>query len=97
MSTHNKRVVSYCIISEIMDEAEVINIATDKDYRNKNIASELLKYSLENINAQKVFLEVASDNVGAKKLYEKCGFSQYAIRKKYYGDTDAILMSMQKN
>lgn len=97
VATQGNKVVAYCIISEILDEAEIINIATDKDFRQHNIASNLLKYSLDNINAKTVFLEVSANNVAAKKLYEKCGFKAYATRKKYYGDTDAILMNLQKN
>ena len=97
VATQGNKVVAYCIISEILDEAEIINIATDKDFRQHNIASHLLKYSLDNINAKTVFLEVSANNVAAKKLYEKCGFKAYATRKKYYGDTDAILMNLQKN
>ena len=32
----------------------------------------------------------------AKKLYLKCGFKIDSVRKKYYGNEDAILMSFYK-
>lgn len=48
-----------------------------KEYRNKNIASKMLKYAFEKAKANKcdkVILECISSNIKAKKLYEKMGF-----------------------
>ena len=96
-ATHNNKLIAYCIISDIGGEAEVINIATICEFRNQNIATKLLDYATDNINAKTVYLEVSHTNQPAINLYKKCGFKEYGIRKKYYGDTDAILMKKHKN
>lgn len=44
--------------------------------------------------ASRVLLEVRADNVAAQKLYARCGFSQIAVRRRYYqpGDVDALIL-----
>ena len=39
-----------------------------------------------------ITLEVSSTNIGALTLYKKCNFKEVGIRKKYYKDSDAIIM-----
>lgn len=97
VATHNNQAVAYCIISVIAGEAEIINIGTLQEYRGAGIASNLLQFALNNIQADVVFLEVSTTNEPAIKLYKKCGFVEYSIRKNYYGHTDAILMKKQMN
>jgi ribosomal-protein-alanine N-acetyltransferase len=44
-------------------------------------------------NAAEVFLEVRSDNPGARALYEALGFAEIAVRPRYYrGGIDAVIM-----
>ena len=95
VATHNGKVVAYCIISLIAGEAELINIGTLEEYRGKGVAHKLLMHVINNTEAQTMFLEVSDINKSAIGLYNKCGFVEYAIRKKYYGDSDAILMKKQ--
>lgn len=97
VATHLQSPVAYCIISVIAGEAEIINIGTAPRYRHQKIATNLLDFALENIDAQVVFLEVSNTNLSAMELYKKCGFVEYGIRKKYYGTSDAILMKKHKN
>lgn len=93
---HNNRVVAYCIITEIAGEAELINIGVDKGYLRRGIAYNLLNYVICNLKSNVMFLEVSTNNLAAINLYKKCGFNQYSIRKNYYGQSDAILMKLQK-
>lgn len=97
VATQNKQTIAYCIISVIAGEAEIINIGTLLQYRKMGVAHNLLNYALKHINASVVFLEVSNTNLPAIGLYNKCGFTQYGIRKKYYGHSDAILMKKQMN
>ncbi len=97
VATHKNNVIAYCIISEIAGEAELINIATVANFRKTSVATNLLNFALKNITAEVVFLEVSQTNIPAIKLYTKCGFINYGIRKNYYGDNDAILMKKQMN
>lgn len=75
----------------IVDRLEIDYIVVDEKYRNNGIASNLLSYLIEKYNCG-ISLEVKSNNEAAIKLYEKHGFYKAAIRKKYYGNIDAILM-----
>lgn len=75
---------------------EIINIAVDKRYRNLGYGTLLIdraKNLSKSLSAEKIFLEVRASNTPAKCLYAKCGFKCDGVRKGYYGDEDAILMS----
>lgn len=75
----------------MVDRLEIDYIVVDEKYRNNGIASKLLSYLIEKYNCG-ISLEVKSTNEAAIKLYEKHAFYKAAIRKKYYGNIDAILM-----
>lgn len=79
-----------------VDEAEIITIGVNPDFRRSGIASAMIgiiEKNLKNQGVKKLFLEVASTNIPAQKLYENCGFNQVGLRPKYYDGVDAILMS----
>lgn len=79
-----------------VDEAEIITIGVNPDLRRQGIASAMIgiiEKNLKNQHVKKIFLEVASNNVAAKKLYENCGFKTVGLRPKYYDGVDAILMA----
>lgn len=78
------------------DEAEIITIGVNPEMRRNGIASAMISIvekSVKNQGVIKIFLEVASTNEPAKKLYETCGFKTVGTRPKYYDGVDAILMS----
>lgn len=78
------------------DEAEIITIGVNPDARRGGIGSAMLGIIEKNCKdngVKKIFLEVASDNTPAQKLYENNGYKQIGIRPKYYDGMDAILMS----
>lgn len=90
-------VVGYGGVWLIIDEGHVTNIAVRKNYRGKQIGSEVLSALIEickarNINS--ITLEVRVSNEPAKKLYAKYGFKEAGIRPKYYADNneDAMIM-----
>lgn len=80
-------------------------IALDPEYSGKGIAYEasklLLNYVFSNLKIRKIYLELFSDNMRAKKLYEKIGFKQEG----YFNDEiykngefkDIIRMAYYKN
>ncbi len=79
-----------------VDEAEIITIGVNPEFRRAGIASAMIgiiEKTIKNQGVKKLFLEVASDNIPAKKLYENCGFKAIGLRPKYYDGVDAILMS----
>ena len=74
---------------------DIYSIAIKKEYQNKGYGYNLLSRVLKNFHKYKITLEVSEENV-AKKLYLKCGFKIDSVRKRYYGNNDAILMSFYK-
>jgi ribosomal-protein-alanine N-acetyltransferase len=84
--------VNYLIMYE---KAEIANIAVIEQLRGQGIASKLMEYvinkSIQN-NCENITLEVRRSNHKAIGLYQKFGFKEIAIREKYYGNEDGILM-----
>jgi ribosomal protein S18 acetylase RimI-like enzyme len=75
------------------DEAELLNLAVDPDFRRQGVASALLT-SLSSAARGEIFLEVAETNTPAIGLYLRFGWEQTGIRKGYYsqGKINAIVM-----
>lgn len=93
----SKGVVGYGGAWVVADECHIITVTVTPDSQRQGIGSklvsELLHRSLEK-GATCATLEVRAGNSGAIQLYEKFGFSQVGVRKKYYPDNqeDAIVM-----
>ena len=91
-------IVGFAGILLIIDEVNIMNIVVKKNKRNLGIGSslleEIIRYSKIH-NATSITLEVNEKNIPAIKLYEKYGFKQVGLRKKYYNNEDnAILMDL---
>ena len=93
------RIASYVGAESVLDESNIGNIVTHKEYRGKGIGTVLFKELLAELKADgivKVFLEVEYDNEPALRLYEKLKFVKYGHRRDYYGaGKDAVLMSLE--
>jgi ribosomal-protein-alanine N-acetyltransferase len=85
--------MGYLFVTQVMDTADIGNIAVSPEFRRQGIASLLLDTALNGMDAD-VFLEVRHSNTPAIALYEKYGFQPIGIRKNYYDNPreDAILM-----
>ena len=71
------------------DTADLECVYTAPPYRGRGLAFSLvlrLCEELKSRGAVKVFLEVRESNAPARALYNKCGFNELNIRKKYYSD-----------
>jgi len=92
-------IAAYVGAESVLDESNVGNIVTHKDFRGRGIATSLFEALLESLKAQgikKLFLEVEHDNAPALGLYEKLGFTSYGYRRDYYGPgKDAVLMNLE--
>ena len=78
------------------DEAEIITVGVNPEKRRLGIASAMIgivEKTTKSQEVKKIFLEVASTNAPAQKLYENRGFKMVGLRPKYYDGVDAILMS----
>ena len=92
-------VYGYIIFSDVLDEAELLNIAVNPEHQGQGIGTKLLQYGLWQLKQQRIrscFLEVAVNNQPAISLYEKIGFLPISTRKGYYKidnqQTDAWVM-----
>jgi len=91
------KVIGYCGLWVILDEAHITNIAILPEYRGKRLGEALLKmvmqYAVEH-GAETLTLEVRVSNIVAQNLYRKLGFQDGGIRKSYYTDNyeDALVM-----
>jgi len=88
------RAAGFCAWRQnLPDEAELLNLAVDPDYRRRGVASGLLDALLK-IARGEIFLEVAQTNTAAVGLYLKFGWEQTGLRKGYYsqGMINAIVM-----
>jgi tRNA threonylcarbamoyl adenosine modification protein YeaZ/ribosomal-protein-alanine acetyltransferase len=80
----------------IADEAEILTICTSPHLRQRGVGHALLQHFITQTPVGKIHLEVASDNDAALALYRSLGFTQVGLRKGYYKNADAILMSIIK-
>ncbi len=95
-------VIGFAGIKFALDQADIMNIVTRKDHRNKGVGTLLLNELIsicKEFKANSIFLEVNEDNKPAIKLYEKVGFESVGIRKNYYQGKNGIVMtySVDKN
>jgi [ribosomal protein S18]-alanine N-acetyltransferase len=79
-------------------EVNLLNVAVDPDCRRQGLARRLLgrmEGRAREVEAEAIFLEVRRGNDGARALYQREGYDQIGIRKRYYSDTgeDAIVLS----
>lgn len=92
----NNEIVGFAGLKVIVDEADIMNIVVKKSFRHNGIGSILLEnlisYAKDN-NLKTITLEVNEHNLSAIHLYDKFNFDHIGIRKKYYNDSDAIIMS----
>lgn len=71
----------------VVDEAELLMIATDPSHQRSGLARDILAQFEEraaSAGATRIFLEVAADNEAAIALYHNAGFRQIARRAAYY-------------
>jgi ribosomal-protein-alanine N-acetyltransferase len=94
-----QKLIALLTISTTQFDADIEGIVVDKEFRNKGYAIELLDFAeneLKNQGIEKIFLEVRKSNIPAKSLYEKIGYKEISVRKKYYNDgEDAVVMAKE--
>ena len=89
----NDELIGFIYISKSIDTIDIVDIVVDDKHRREGIASLLIKYVVDNNkDINKIFLEVNEHNEAAIETYKKNNFEKVSIRKKYYGNDDAIVM-----
>ena len=96
----NDKVLGFLEISCLPPEIELFDIAIDSKFQGNGYSKMLMEFLIEFAKEKKcetIFLEVNRINKRAIDLYSKFGFVEYAVRKNYYGENDAILMKLELN
>lgn len=89
------RCAAYVVFWIVSGEGHILNLAVDPGLRRTGIAKRLLVFVLRffiDRGVEEVFLEVRENNAAAISLYQGFGFETLFVRKRYYGDEDAIVM-----
>jgi ribosomal-protein-alanine N-acetyltransferase len=102
--THRLRrgsqVIGFAISRIAADEAELLSIAIADKARGGGLSRDLLNIHLGHLagrGVRTVFLEVDENNVPARRLYARAGFSDVGRRERYYRsangtDGNAVVM-----
>lgn len=96
------RLLAYCLIQQVLDEATVLQMGTAPCAQRQGIAGRLLSLGLTALQASgcvTLWLEVRASNTAARALYRRLGFVVETVRKRYYPalvpgepDEDALVM-----
>ncbi|MDR3253430.1 MAG: ribosomal protein S18-alanine N-acetyltransferase, partial [Endomicrobium sp.] len=89
-----KMVAGYYITSTTADEMEILDIAVEPAFRRRAFGKAILtdiKKEAANEQVKFIFLEVRQSNIVALNLYKSFGFEEIGIRKKYYGNENALV------
>ncbi len=82
-------------VRHVLDELHVTTLAVLPERRRRGYARILFDAALSAFHeARRVHLEVRRSNVPARALYEALGFATTGLRRRYYGDEDALLMTL---
>ena len=88
-------VIGICVFQIVVDEAQISYFVVNQKFRKKGFGSYLMSYLIkqcENLNINKLFLEVSKSNVTAERFYSRFDFATVGVRKNYYKDgSDAVL------
>lgn len=88
----DNNVVAFLIFTIMYDKCEIIDVFVKEEYRNNGIAGKLISEIINDYTVNNITLEVSENNYKAINLYNKLGFKKVASRKKYYKDSDGLLM-----
>ena len=92
-------ILGYAVVSTVLDEGNLDNIAVARSARRQGVADALLSaltgFGRERLS--RLMLEVRASNSPAIALYEKHGFAAVGRRKHYYAAPreDAVLMTLE--
>jgi ribosomal-protein-alanine N-acetyltransferase len=84
---------SFLLARMILDEAEVLTLATHPAHRRQGLARAALTAFLTEARtsgATRAFLDVAEDNRPARTLYAAAGFTEIARRPAYYTAPEGV-------
>jgi ribosomal-protein-alanine N-acetyltransferase len=93
-------VIGYVCFWVVFEEFRLMTLAVEPSARRLGLGRLLLRRAMELGRARgatRALLEVRASNTAARKLYEREGFQQVAVRPRYYTNPveDAVLMERE--
>ena len=88
-------VVGQIGVRSVLDELHITTVAVHSEHRRRGHARAMIRAALSAYpDARLVHLEVRPTNATARTLYASLGFRETGRRPRYYGDEDALLMTL---
>jgi ribosomal-protein-alanine N-acetyltransferase len=88
-----KNPTGFIVLRVAADEAEILTVGVLPESRRHGSARALVVFAAEhacNAGARTLFLEVDENNVAARALYDRLGFTEAAQRPGYYQNCDSV-------
>ncbi len=100
VAEEGETIVGWLCARVLFPEAELLKIAVLREKRRMGIAGKLLSTLCHRLllsGCEELFLEVRSQNIGAREFYLAKGFAQVGQRRLYYRqpDDDALVLKKQ--
>jgi ribosomal-protein-alanine N-acetyltransferase len=84
-----------------MEESEILTIAVMPQAQRQGLGRELMQAAMRHAaaaGADVMYLEVAEENIAARRLYQALHFDEIGRRKRYYSNgDDALVMRLVLN
>jgi ribosomal-protein-alanine N-acetyltransferase len=92
-------ILGYICFWVVFEELRLMNLAVAPSARRRGLATALVRHAVtlgRERGARRAVLEVRASNEAARRLYERMGFVQVALRAKYYTNPieDALLLEL---
>lgn len=97
VATDGGRVIGYAGLDVDARQARVTTVTVDPAYRRRGVGLGLVEVLIADAQrraAYRLRLEVAVSNGSARGLYRRLGFASIGVRRRYYGDEDAVIMEL---
>ncbi|MBA2693618.1 MAG: ribosomal protein S18-alanine N-acetyltransferase [Rubrobacter sp.] len=89
------RILGQIGVKNILDELHITTLAVRPENRRSGVARNLVEAAIEEFpDTKEVYLEVRPGNDAARRFYGSLGFRDTGRRPRYYGDEDAVLMTL---
>jgi ribosomal-protein-alanine N-acetyltransferase len=97
LASFQGKAVGYALVWVIHDELHLVTIGVEAEHRRRGIARALLQAVVDHpqaVEARIMTLEVRMGNEAARAFYRGEGFTEIAVRPRYYPDNreDAVVM-----
>lgn len=89
-------IIGFIHVDKSYETADLINMAVDNNYQHTGIGTKLINYVFKELDTEKLILEVNEQNINAINFYKKNNFNIINVRKKYYGNNDALIMERNR-